>query len=587
MDITNSNKAKGKAKVRFVDTANKQQDSRVTHKKPNAKPQPTQRQIAVKTSLYKKKDWDDKVFAIMEEHLFEGCIEAQNFRRIIVRYLEPKHYEAVMQERAANRICAYAICANPLMEIKGTYRISSTQKKVFDISPMKNFCSKECMAASNFLAEQIPLDPAYLRPSSNLSDHELDETNTIELIDAAGLVAIRNKSFTTTSYNESAQSVYIKSLLAQTPKPPPLPKSVATNTIFNPDALVIKESSNASPEDSTKMESMLQSLSLSGAETAEMLEGFRVFPATSRKKKNVVATTDILFEYTERRNNAKSKKYIPKPSITHEFAGPKITNSDLTSIDIDIPVTLEIPSAEIFAAAAREAAEINPRVSLNTELNVARKAVTSPEVPTTRIKTPKPTNFEESDLEDSPSWPLPSTKSIAKAAAAVSTLSLFGRIWNSLMTIVTSETVKYVKHGPETIDMDTFMNQLLEGGIADLDALLTRGRIFSEKIIKCATGLCRRHSIKTPLQKDLVEFLGTLYIRESGVMLHPLEEKILSIVFIKVVADAMVLSSRMESPGFLRDEVCSKLVVEQVVMLETGGAMSAAEIGALARGVFV
>ncbi|KAI9340596.1 Rtr1/RPAP2 family-domain-containing protein [Obelidium mucronatum] len=159
--------------------------------------EPTPRQEAVKTSLYKKKEWDDQVFGIMQEFLFEGSIGPEKLKELVAKYLEPRHYEAVIEERIAISLCGYPVCDKELkvvellaypqaltmqiqQEIPGQYRISLTQKKVFDITHLKKFCSRECWAASTYLQRQIPIDPGFMRqPDSILETLEVLDIETL------------------------------------------------------------------------------------------------------------------------------------------------------------------------------------------------------------------------------------------------------------------------------------------------------------------------------------------------------------------------------------------------------------------------
>ncbi|TPX40147.1 hypothetical protein CcCBS67573_g10638, partial [Chytriomyces confervae] len=81
--------------------------------KPKPKPKPTARQEAVRTSMHRKKDWDDRVFEAMET-AFDGCLTSKEMREMAARFLEPRHYSDIVDERVAAKLCGYPVCANPV-----------------------------------------------------------------------------------------------------------------------------------------------------------------------------------------------------------------------------------------------------------------------------------------------------------------------------------------------------------------------------------------------------------------------------------------------------------------------------------------
>jgi len=52
-------------------------------------------------------------------------------------------------------------------DIKGKFRISLQERKVFDISVLKQFCSSTCLAASRWLEAQMSEEPLYLLNSDS------------------------------------------------------------------------------------------------------------------------------------------------------------------------------------------------------------------------------------------------------------------------------------------------------------------------------------------------------------------------------------------------------------------------------------
>lgn len=77
--------------------------------------------------------------------------------------------EDVIEERAITKICGYVLCQKPLAAITNQrYHISLRDKKVYDITKRKNFCSSGCFGASNYLLEQMLESPLWLRDKEEI-----------------------------------------------------------------------------------------------------------------------------------------------------------------------------------------------------------------------------------------------------------------------------------------------------------------------------------------------------------------------------------------------------------------------------------
>ncbi|KAF9137063.1 RNA polymerase II associated protein 2 [Mortierella sp. GBA39] len=77
--------------------------------------------------------------------------------------IKQSHYKEIIEERNIAKLCGYPLCAKPPRDIKGKFRISLQERKVFDISVLKQYCSSTCLTASRWLEGQLTEDPLYLR----------------------------------------------------------------------------------------------------------------------------------------------------------------------------------------------------------------------------------------------------------------------------------------------------------------------------------------------------------------------------------------------------------------------------------------
>lgn len=82
--------------------------------------------------------------------------------------------EDVIEERAIIKLCGYVLCSNALTKIiDQRYHISTTKNKVYDITRRKNFCSSHCYGASNYLLEQMPTSPLWLRDKEEIPEFKI------------------------------------------------------------------------------------------------------------------------------------------------------------------------------------------------------------------------------------------------------------------------------------------------------------------------------------------------------------------------------------------------------------------------------
>ncbi|KAI9340595.1 hypothetical protein BDR26DRAFT_354404 [Obelidium mucronatum] len=324
-----------------------------------------------------------------------------------------------------------------------------------------------------------------------------------------------------------------------------------------------------------------------------MVEGFPV----SRRGR---AVTDLLLEYEEKRkseaadNDTVSEKKETNVDETMDDLRLNDAESDMETKSqrsiLTLPEDAHSASGDTSSVKNLEWLEEVPKYVKphKQRLSVSKKSskkksesLKSTSKPASKSKSLRPLDsadgddvYDDDDEEPSAQWPLPSTKTVSKLSDP-SYLSLFGRMWNHMSLMVTSETTKYIKTGAASVNMDSFHQVLYKEGNVDMDALGLRSRIFSEKLLKCVHGICNRYGIEWgAVREDLLAFLETLFVREAGgVVLGVVEERILGIAFLKVIAN--------EKGEPFTSDVSLRLMTNDVVCAETGGTMDAAEIGAL------
>lgn len=72
------------------------------------------------------------------------------------RLLTPERFGDVAVERALDNRCGYPLCVRPPdMKQQRQYRIDGAERRVYDVSDRRNFCSDQCCLQSKFVERQI------------------------------------------------------------------------------------------------------------------------------------------------------------------------------------------------------------------------------------------------------------------------------------------------------------------------------------------------------------------------------------------------------------------------------------------------
>ncbi|XP_058453701.1 putative RNA polymerase II subunit B1 CTD phosphatase RPAP2 homolog [Malaya genurostris] len=133
-------------------------------------------------ALRKKKECNAKAQAIVEALL--DPIEDRNLFLVKLRDINQSHYDDVIEERAIQGICGYPLCSKHLTNVlKQKYVISLSNKKVYDITERKKFCSGECFKASNYIKSQMLTSPLWLRDQEDIPHFKLlHDTRAVESV---------------------------------------------------------------------------------------------------------------------------------------------------------------------------------------------------------------------------------------------------------------------------------------------------------------------------------------------------------------------------------------------------------------------
>ncbi|ORY56234.1 hypothetical protein LY90DRAFT_669419 [Neocallimastix californiae] len=162
-----------------------------------------------KVSILEKAKWEFKIMELQEK-MFETPVTIK-YLKYIAKYFQPAHYEEVVIERKSQNLCGYPLCNKKTQELKGKYRLSSSKKKIFDITELKSYCGSDCMISSRYYASQLLDEPVYLR---NLET--IKEVDVIPLgVNIENWILKENEKLN--SYTERSLDSYVKSMMKSLP----------------------------------------------------------------------------------------------------------------------------------------------------------------------------------------------------------------------------------------------------------------------------------------------------------------------------------------------------------------------------------
>ena len=100
---------------------------------------------------------------VVEEFLEDNVTERDLIEKS--RYIDRLRYADVVEERSeVQRVCGYPLCNGALGPITHQkYHISLADKKVYDITQRKRYCSERCYLASSWYEKELSEAPVWAR----------------------------------------------------------------------------------------------------------------------------------------------------------------------------------------------------------------------------------------------------------------------------------------------------------------------------------------------------------------------------------------------------------------------------------------
>ena len=138
--------------------------------------------------------------------------------------LQPQHYEDVVVERALDGLCGYPLCEQSA-PARGQGRqmlVSASERKVYDISSLHNFCGRECAQRSKQYMERLQPVSLYLRTGDpNAASAVVDATRAANTGGDANPSAVDVSDATTSAAPPVTAAVAADSVTPAAALPPP------------------------------------------------------------------------------------------------------------------------------------------------------------------------------------------------------------------------------------------------------------------------------------------------------------------------------------------------------------------------------
>ncbi|KAI8378336.1 Rtr1/RPAP2 family-domain-containing protein [Blakeslea trispora] len=483
----------------------------------------TPKQKLVKESTEKRFKIEKLVFVWQEKLFSHAKIPLQTLERAAI-YLQPKTYDEVVEERAVQAWCGYPLCPDsPQTEALQKYKISLSQRKVYDQSELAKYCSEDCFKKSKYYCIQLSEEPVWFRDLSlPASVHIVTKEQDFDL----AIQQEKKKKGQAKSSQEIRQD-YVQQLLGSVPKDAQ-------------DTLQIIEKENTAPPTLQPTQGIYDSI-----------EGYRI----EVKKDGKRPTTFVL-------KKADSYQAIPKQPIKEEkqdLADPDddamfetmmmlkdmnmdradsaTTTSDSnvlqeqTTLNNSTTVKEPITNQTAKQSTKQTAKEPSAKQSTKQTTKEPPTAISSKE-----NRQPSPQETIPIEIKDDPSK---LKKPLKKKKSNKPELSLFGTIWTMLDYMTTKATRIYLyelEQNKQRLDPST----LLKDSRVD-EASYLRGQILSERVLDTYSTLRAQLDIKENLEDDIVNVIKTFRLSDASmVALNAAQCYMFSLVLTKSLADILL-----------------------------------------------
>ncbi|KAG1049671.1 hypothetical protein G6F43_008013 [Rhizopus delemar] len=458
----------------------------------------TPKQNLIKESAVQREKIEKLVF-IWQEKLFSQPTVPHLTLQKAVTYLQPRTYAEVVEERVVQAWCGYPLCSKAPQTIQQKYKISLSQRKVFDTTELTNYCSESCFRKSKYYTLQLSEEPVWFRDL-----HQPSNAHIVSLEeDFEKAVNERRKSLKAGRTNQDIKQGYVQQLIGNVPK----------NAQEN-NALEIVEKTTVNIPSAPQVTSF------------DTLEGYKI----EIKNDGKLPTTMVL---KKRKEDNKSKLNIQQDQ-EKEIVVDTANEDDIFNTMMMLK-DMSLDKEPIHGSSSKDKSS---KIALNNSNN--NKSLSNNENRNKNTETLHTENIklasQDENIQQVQTKPLPKKKKKKGPE-----LSLFGTIWTMLDHMTTKATRIYLndleKH-QRRLNVMLLLQQ--ENRSLDETSLL-RGQIFSERILETYYVIRAQIGIKDNMEDDIVNIIKTFRLSDASmVALDPAQCYMLTLVIVKSLSDITI-----------------------------------------------
>ncbi|KAI9271475.1 Rtr1/RPAP2 family-domain-containing protein [Phascolomyces articulosus] len=526
-------------------------------KRPTRKPGLTDKQKLIKSSAEQRLQAQQLAFT-WQEKLFSKRQVSVHLLRQAATILQPQTYDEVVEERAVQDYCGYPLCNGTPVKDQPRYRISLSQRKVFDQSELASYCSDECLQKSKYFRMQLSEEPVWFR--------DLQVQPSIQIVlPSQDLKKVLEKEKQQSQKSKTVHQIrqdYVQKLLENVSI---LPTTTGVSSATSPSSSTAPVTAESFETDTgneirifenTSQNVVPPNIPEDGVHDA--IEGFRI---EMRRRKSQgeqgLPTTMILQTESTTMNQSNtqddddginppgSPTTVGSESVVFEdeeamFENAMETMMMLKEIKADQPDEIK---QEKTILPEQQNKQPNPPSS-STQQQQQNATVPKP-------ITPKTVNIVIPEI------PKPSSK---KKKRQVPEMSLFGKIWTMTDRLTTKATRKYFEELKRQAKID--VHELLRDESENIprdETSLMRSQIFSERILETYAVVRAQIGLAENLETDIINLIQTFRFTDASmIVLNPSETYMMTLVLFKALADVAIQNNSWQQ----NFESCCKAIGE-------------------------
>ncbi|CAO3608218.1 unnamed protein product [Cunninghamella blakesleeana] len=529
------------------------------------------KQKLVQLSVQQRQKVQEQAFEWQEQLFSQSSVPIDILQQAAL-WLQPQTYDEVIEERNVQSFCGYPLCSKQ-PNIQSKYKISLSQRKVFDQSELSNYCSTSCLQKSKYYTMQLSEDPVWIRDfhsfiPSTVRVISMDE-NFSKVINEQ-----QNKHKKGLS-DQDLKKGYVKKLLSNVP--------IGNNNHHTPTTITETSVSDINNQFNINIieNTTDDNIELPVLGIHDAIEGFRIDTSKKNKKEpttivlNPTTTTttvtitdtnnddhdvDPEFLLDEAMETMKMLKSLELEEHVKNNTKEIVEENDDDNDDNNDTEDHNDKSLYLIEKDLNENIQNNNNTNGNKDddndndnehTNQSNKKSSHPEKSSsTMLNTVSVNDTISTTTTDSSSLKTnQSTSNVieikTKTPKNASTnpkqskkkkkepeMSLFGKIWTLVDRLTTKTTRQFLASLKNGGDLTLLLN---ESDINNADLL--RGQIFSEKVLEMYGVIRSQMGIREEIELDIVNLIRTFHFAEASmVVLEPDQTYMFTLVLFKALA---------------------------------------------------